>query len=94
MTEWTKIPNNDRKWELKRNDIVLATIYHKPLNEKYSLYVSAPFIFAKPGNMGITHQFETLEEAKEQFVVLCKEKALPWCREMVNHFEELKKNDS
>jgi len=47
MSEWTQVPNKERKWELKHNGIVLATIFKKPSHpkmskagaDKYSLYV-------------------------------------------------------
>ena len=83
--EWKKI--QDRKWELKTDEgVVLGTIFHKPLNKKFSLWVSSPLIFAKTGNMGVTHRFETFDEAAEAFDTLCQEKAIPWCKAIVEYF--------
>jgi len=83
--EWKKI--EERKWELKSDDgVVMATIFHKPLNKKYSLWVSSPRIFAKLSNPGITHRLDTLEEAQEAFEVFCKKQAMPWCKAIVEYF--------
>lgn len=89
---WTQVVKksgeiNDRKWELKRNDVVLGTIYHQAADGKYSLWVSSPLIYQVLPFAGKTHKFDTLQSAQEGFYLLCKEKALPWCREVVKWFE-------
>ena len=85
---------NDRKWEFKQNGVVLGTIYRRPgsrpplppQDECYSLWVSVPFIFQRNPVGQSTHKFETLEEAQKAFVDLCREQALPWCKEIVDFF--------
>ena len=82
MIDWKKI--EDRKWELKNNDIVLATIYHKP-SGKYSLYVCTPLIFEKLVDvMGRTYLFPSLDEAKVGFEKLLIEKVLPWAQSVIS----------
>lgn len=84
--QWTKI--QERKWELKSSDgVVMATIFHKPMNNKFSLWVSSPRIFEKLSNPGITYRFDSLEAAQSAFEHLSKEKALPWCKAMLEYFQ-------
>ena len=91
--EWKKI--QERKWELKNDDgVVMATIFHKPLDKRFSLWVSSPRIFAKLSNPGITHRLDTLEEAQESFENLCKEQALPWCKAILEYFGVETRRDS
>ena len=92
--EWKKI--QDRKWELKDdNGVVMATIFHKPMKDRFSLWVSAPRIFAKASSAGVvTHQFDTLEQAQDAFEHLCKELALPWCKAILEYFGVETRRDS
>jgi len=90
---WAQIPGNNRKWELKWEDTVLATIYKKPNHPKiktgadmFSLYVSSPKIYQKFSELSQTHLFETFEEATEAFDKLAEEKALPWAQAIVEYF--------
>jgi len=87
---WTKI--KDRKWELKHNGIVLATIYHRPTDNMWSLYVSSPVIYSTHQVIGKTYQYSTMRDAQQAFLDLCKEKAVPWCSAMVEYFSSEKKD--
>jgi len=90
MTEWTKI--KDRKWELRHNDIVLATIFHKPNHPKvknadeFSLYVASPKIYQRFSEISRTHLFDTFDEAVEAFERLAEEQALPWAEALMDYF--------
>ena len=78
--KWKNILNEPRekKWEMKYNNIVLGTIYHKPQNGKFSLYVSSPKVYKEFHEISKTHQFDSLSEAQSAFDNFIKEKVAPW----------------
>lgn len=96
MSEWTKIPDKDRKWELKHNGVVLGTIFRKPNHPKmpskyadqYSLYVSSPKVYDRFSEVARTHMFDTFEEAVEAFETLGRAQVLPWAETIVDYFIE------
>lgn len=80
---WIQIKFKDKhrsdKWELRVNDIVLATINHK-YTGRFSVYIAVPKIYLKLNFENYrTHEFTTLEEAEEQCTELLRNEALPWC---------------
>ncbi len=82
---------NKRKWELRHNDKVLATIYEKT-KERYSVYIAVPLIFEKVRDiLGKTHSFKTLDEAKEQCDKMLKEQVFAWCEAAVSYCQSLPK---
>ena len=84
MDRWKKI--EDRKWELKNNNRVIATIFHKPTNKKYSLYISCPKVYKKMiSEIFETHQFDTLEEAKKECDILLLEIVHPWAINVLDY---------
>lgn len=91
---WTIIPNtNDRKWELRHNDMVLATIFHKPNHpkvnhgrDKFSLYVASPKVYDRYSEVSRTYMFDTFEEAVAAFDNLAEQKVLPWAEAVVDYF--------
>ena len=59
--EWIQL--DEKKWEFRTDQAVIATIYHKPGNDKFSLWFCSPMIFA--GDLSFpfrTHQYETIED--------------------------------
>ncbi len=94
MRNWQLIPNtNDRKWELKHNGMVLATIFHKPNHpkvvkgrDKYSLYVASPKVYERYSEVSRTYMFDTFEEATEAFDKLSEEHVLPWAEALLDYF--------
>ncbi|KKN14325.1 hypothetical protein LCGC14_0997270 [marine sediment metagenome] len=87
--EWQHIVRNgivnDKKWELKNNNIVLGTIFHQP-TDKFAVYISVPVVYEKVYAMaGKTHTFDSFEEAKQGFIDLTKDQVLSWCRELITH---------
>jgi len=82
---WVKI--EDRKWELKNNNVVLGTIYLKATG-KYSLYVSVPVIYEKFHPIGKTYQFNKLEDAQKGFIDLCRKKLVPWFDSLFSYLNE------
>lgn len=98
---WQIVPNtNDRKWELKHNGVVLATIFHKPNHPKvhkgrdmFSLYVASPKIYDRYSEVSRTHLFETFEEAAKAFDKLTEEQALPWAEALIDYFINVVDND-
>ena len=81
--EWK--PLNDRKWELKLDEVVLATIHHRADN-KFSLWVSTPIVMAKISPIiGETHRFPSLSEAQEAFEKLLQEKVLLWAVTVIKY---------
>ena len=96
MIEWKKITDKKfrgRKWELKHNDIVLATIFKQPAafdnKEKFALYVSSPKIYEHFSESMRTYKFDTFEEAVEAFKTMGKEQVVPWAESVLLYFEEL-----
>jgi hypothetical protein len=86
---WMKI--KDRKWELKHNNVVLATIFHRPTDGLWSLYISSPIIYEYHHITGKTHRFQSMKEAQQAFLELGTKMALPWCRSMVDYFSSEQK---
>ncbi len=90
MTKWKKI--KERKWELKHNDVVLATIFQKPNHPKvknadeFSLYVASPKIYKRYSEVSRTHLFDTFEDAVEAFNTMAEEQALPWAKALADYF--------
>ena len=73
--EWKAL--NDRKWELKQNDRVLATIFHKADNN-FSLYVSSPKIYKTFSEISVTHQYPNLEEAQSACAIFLSREVFDW----------------
>ncbi len=95
MAEWTKLTEkkfHDRKWELKQDGTVLATIFKQPAAfstpERYSLYVSSPKLYEKFFESGRTHKYETFEEATEAFDKMAREEVIPWAKAVLAHFAD------
>lgn len=92
MDCWLKVIKdgevNDRKWELKYDGVLLATIFHKPTG-KYSLWVSVPMIFDESNRkinlIAQTYLYSSLEEAKEGFKLHLQERILPWCKSVCDY---------
>lgn len=79
---------NDIKWELKHNDVVLATIFFKPIG-KYSLWISTPVVFdGRFTSQGKTYLYKTLDEARAGFEMLLKDRVLPWAQAVVDYTRE------
>ena len=87
MVEWNQL--NERKWELKCQDIVLATIYCKPQNSKFSLYVASPKVYKTFNEMSVTHQYDTLEEAQEALKGFLNEDVMPWAEAVVEYISSI-----
>ncbi len=83
---WKKI--EERKWELKHDDVVLATIFHKPTNDKYSLWFKTPMIYEEVKHiLSTTYQYDSFEDAKDSFRKLL----LPtqeWCQAVIDYIKE------
>lgn len=96
MAEWAKLTEkkfHDRKWELKQDGQVLATIFRQVAAfgnpEKYSLYVSSPKLYANYSDAGNkTHQFDTFEEAVAAFEEKVREEVVPWATAVLAYFAE------
>lgn len=68
----------DRKWEFRINNIVLATIFHKP-DDKFSLWFKTPLIYAKLIEViGTTYQYDSLDKAQNGFSSLISSVS-DWC---------------
>lgn len=75
--DWRQL--TDRKWEFRKNGIVLATIFHKPINNKFSLWFKTPDLYAKTHmHAADTYLFDTREDAMSNFLTLLEEHAGPW----------------
>ncbi len=72
---------NERKWELKHKGVVLATIFYKPTG-KFSLWISTPVVFnetkQKVQVIGQTYLYDSLDDARDGFRVLLKDKVSNW----------------
>lgn len=81
-------PLNDRKWELRHNELVLGTIFHKP-DGKFSLWFKTPVIFKKTGIItSKTHVCDTFEESQNRFAELLKEHAEAWCKATLDYLND------
>lgn len=70
---------SERKWEFRKNGIVMATIFHKP-NGKFSLFCKTPDLYKKTHQVAAdTFLFDTYESAVSSFTELLRERALAWC---------------
>ena len=93
MSTWTNVVTdnkiNERKWELKHNGILLATIFHKP-TDQYSLWVSVPMIFdeskRKINLIAQTYLYNSLVEAKAGFERHIKLSINPWCSAVCSYY--------
>ena len=89
-SEWKRIENFDgEKYELKHNGSLLGTIYHKPKNGKFAVWFSSPIIVKKMTSMlSESHEFKTLDEAKQQFDIILREKILGWANSVIDYLKE------
>lgn len=73
-----------RKWEFRFNGVVLGTIFHKPVTNRYSLWVSVPVVVQKVHSFTYeTYQFDTFNEAEVGFRKVLLEKCMPWCKSVI-----------
>jgi hypothetical protein len=83
---WNQL--DDRKWELKHGDRTLATIFHKPTNDRFSLFVCAPKTYRKIISIAAdSYHFDTLEEAQQGFKKIILEDVAPYCRSILEWLE-------
>lgn len=76
--KWRRL--TERKWEFRYNNIVLGTIFHKPTNDKFSLFLKTPDLYKKVHQIAAdTFMFDNFEEAALQLFILLRERAEPWC---------------
>lgn len=87
MAEWVKIEEHaGDKWELKQDDVVLGTIFYKPLKKKYSIWFSTPLVVAKVFSVAThSYQFPSLDEAKAAFEEKLREEILPFAAAVVSY---------
>lgn len=75
---------SERKWEFRKNGIVLSTIFHKP-NGKFSLFYKTPDMYKKTHQVAAdTFLFDTYDEAVARFPELLRERALGWCLAIIS----------
>ena len=85
--EWNQL--NDRKWELKCQDRVLATIYCKPSTDRFSLYVSSPKIYKSFNEVSVTHIYDTLKEAQDALDHFLTSDVGPWAKAVVEYVSSI-----
>jgi len=82
---WRRL--SERKWEFRFNDIVLATIFHKP-NDKFSLFCPTPNLYKKVHQVAAdTFLFDSFEEASTQFPVILEKLASKWCISVLQYLD-------
>lgn len=85
---WKQI--SDRKWELKKDDLVLATIFHKPVTDEFSLFVQSPPTYRKIINIAAkTYLYKSLDEAQQGFVEILTDRVAPYARTMLAALSEI-----
>lgn len=88
---WNQL--NSRKWELKHNNVVLATVFDKPTGG-FSVYVSHPKVFdetkKKIAIIANTYIEPTVEAAKAKAIELIKTQVAPWASAVVSFMEDRK----
>lgn len=86
---------NKRKWELKHDGVVLATISYRPkvsygklqAEARFSAYFSVPKIFEDSTcDHYQTYKFETFEEAQAAIDDHYKNDFLPWLEKFLDHY--------
>ena len=81
-----------RKWELKFNDSILATVFRKP-TDKWSLWINSPTMLEKVTSMTYrTHMYDSFEEATAALPGLYREKAENWCKIVLEYLEKTNAN--
>ena len=78
---------NDRKWELRSKDQVLATIYEKEKDKLYSVYIASPLVFQRVRDViGKSYTYPSFAEAKGECDKLLEERVLAWSKAVVAYF--------
>lgn len=78
---------NKKKWELRHDNQVLATIYEKS-KDRYSVYIAVPLIFQKVRDiLGKTYIFKSFDEAERQCYKMLRERVLDWSKAIVSYCE-------
>jgi len=82
----------DRKWEFRINNIVLATIFHKP-DDKFSLWFKTPLIYEKLIEViGTTYQYDSLNKAQSGFnSLICS--MSDWCVAVLKYINNINEGD-
>jgi len=82
-----------RKWEFRSNNIVLATIFHKP-TDKFSLWFKTPMLYAKLIDViGTTYQYNSFEEATQGFQnLMCSTEV--WCNAVLKYINDMNKGNN
>jgi hypothetical protein len=81
--QWKKV--KDRKWEMKLGDRVVATIFHRPQDDKYSLFVAAPKTYRKVRFIDAeSHFFDSFESAVAGLADIIKNEIAPYAHTMMN----------
>lgn len=88
---WTRLESHPgEKYELKVNDILIGTIFHKPTTKKYVIWVSSPIAVKKMKSMVTeSYDFETLDDAKIGFDRILNEKYMPWLDAVKSHLKSV-----
>lgn len=95
MTKWTKLKNQGEKWELKHKGVVLGTIFQKPANKKFSVWISTPVVVKELTGMATkTYQFDSLVEAQQGFDDLLREQVSVWAEAVNDYIDTLEKGDA
>lgn len=78
-------PINNRKWGFWFNNLLLATIFHKP-NNKFSLWFKTPMIYQIDGVItSQTYQYDSFDEAAKNFDILLRQHAEQWCKTVIEY---------
>ena len=91
MWKWKKLEKEEigQKWVIEFNDILLASIFHKQSNNKFSVYVYTPMIFEKVLPMvGQTWLLDTFEEAQKLCEKELENTVVPWAKAMTSCWEK------
>lgn len=84
--EWAEL--NKKKWELKYNGVVIATIF-KRTSAMWAVYIAVPLIFEKVGKaLGRTYTFPTFKEAQKQCDQMLLDRAMPWVSAVTGYLTE------
>jgi len=73
----------ERKWEFRSNNLVLATVFHKP-NDKFSLWFKTPMIYYKLTDViATTYMYDSLEASQKAFVEHIS-RITDWCEAVLH----------
>jgi len=89
--KWRRL--TDRKWEFRWNEIVMATIFHKPFGQ-YSLWLKVPDLSQKIHQfVAESFVFDTFDKADQGMKTILADRAVLWCNNVLQIVDQSPNHD-